>query len=404
MAALDMTSFASALKVHYTPQSVQNMVYRDHPFLAAVAKYEKFGGKNLPIPIKYGNPNGRSATFATAKANKVASKYKDFTLTRKKDYALASIDNETIEASQGDANAFMEAATSEIDGALDEISKSLGGALFRNGSGSIGQISNSSFAGTTVTLVEPTDIVHFEVGMQIVANNTDDDTSVKSGTIEIEAVDRDAGTFEVAEASIATGIATIAQNDYLFVEGDPDQKVSGLAAWLPYTAPTAGDSFYGVDRSADVTRLAGIRKDLSALPIEEGLISLASRIAREGGKPDICWLNHDKYSDLELALGSKVQYVDLKVTAEIGFRGILINGPKGPIKVMPDHNCPKKYTYMLTSNTWKLYSLGKAPKILDADGLKMLRESDADAVEVRCGYYANLGCNAPGFNGVGLLE
>lgn len=39
---------------------------------------------------------GRSATFTDAKANKTASKIKDFTITRSKDYALASIDNETI--------------------------------------------------------------------------------------------------------------------------------------------------------------------------------------------------------------------------------------------------------------------------------------------------------------------
>lgn len=29
MASLDLTSFASALKVHYTDERVQNMVYKD---------------------------------------------------------------------------------------------------------------------------------------------------------------------------------------------------------------------------------------------------------------------------------------------------------------------------------------------------------------------------------------
>lgn len=44
MASLDMTSFASALKVHYTPQRVENMVYKDNAFLAMLSKYESFGG------------------------------------------------------------------------------------------------------------------------------------------------------------------------------------------------------------------------------------------------------------------------------------------------------------------------------------------------------------------------
>jgi len=52
--ALDMVSFASALKAHYTDQTVENMVYADNPLLAMISKYENFGGKNLPIPIIYG--------------------------------------------------------------------------------------------------------------------------------------------------------------------------------------------------------------------------------------------------------------------------------------------------------------------------------------------------------------
>ena len=109
-------------------------------------------------------------------------------------------------------------------------------------------------------------------------------------------------------------------------------------------------------------------------------------------------LTTQNFADLEKALGSKVSYVDVKVNPEIGFRGILIHGPRGPIKVIPDQNCPNGVAYMLQMDVWKLYSLGKAPKILDSDGLKFLRESTADAVEARIGYYAQVGCRAPGFN------
>jgi hypothetical protein len=47
--SLDLTSFASALKQHYTDDRVQNMVYKDNPLLALMPKMEQFGGKNLPI-------------------------------------------------------------------------------------------------------------------------------------------------------------------------------------------------------------------------------------------------------------------------------------------------------------------------------------------------------------------
>lgn len=394
--ALDLTTFAPALKAHYTDDQVENMVYQDNPLLALMPKMESFGGKNLPIPIIYGNPQGRSATFSTAQANKTNSKLKDFVLTRAKDYSLASIDNETIEASKGNANAFLEAATTEIDGAIHSAARSLAIAMYGTGSGSIGQVLTGG-TGTSLTLKSVEDVTNFEVGMELVFSTADGGGSVKAGSITVNGIDRDTGILTVdAQSGIASGTGT-ATNDYVFVAGDYDAKIKGLRAWLPDSTPSS-TAFFSVDRTADATRLAGIRFDGSAMPIEEALVSAAARVAREGGKPDYCFISYSKFADLEKALGSKVQYVDLKATADVGFRGMQISGPRGVIKVVPDQNCPNDRAFMLQMDVWKLYSLGKAPKILDTDGLKMLRDSNADSVEIRVGYYAQLGCRAPGFN------
>ena len=395
--SLDLTSFAAALKQHYTSDRVENMVYRDNPLLALMPKYEQFGGENLKLPIKYGIPQGRSATFATAQANKTNTQFKAFLLTRSKDYSLASIDNETIEASKGNANAFMEAATTEIDGAIESVTRALAIDLYGSGSGSRGQVSASA-SGTSIQLKSIEDVTNFEVGMEVVVSTADGGGSLKSGNVTIVGVDRDSGVLTTDSLAAIAGGAGVAADDFIFQQGDYDLKIKGLRAWIPSSAPTSGDSFFGVDRSADATRLGGIRYDGSAQPIEEALIDAASRVAREGGRPDYCMMSYSKFSELEKALGSKVQYVDAHVNAEIGFRGIMINGPRGPIRCIPDQNCPADRAFMLSLTHWKLYSLGKCPKILDSDGLKMLRESSADAVEVRVGYYAQLGCRAPGFN------
>jgi hypothetical protein len=394
--SLDLTTFASALKQHYTDDRVENTVYKDNPLLAMMPKMESFGGKNLPIPIIYGNPQGRSATFATAQANKTNSQLKDFVLTRVRDYSLASIDNETMEASKGNANAFIEAATTEIDGAIHSVTRSLAVAMYGTGSGSIGQV-NAGFTGTTLQLKNIEDVTNYEVGMELVFSATDGGGTVKSGNISVTGVNRDTGAITVDAGSAIDGGTGPATDDYIFVQGDYDLKLSGLRAWIPDSAPTS-TAFFSVDRTADATRLGGIRYDGSAQPIEEALVDAASRVAREGGKPEYCFLSYDKFADLEKALGSKVQYVDHRVSAEIGFRGILIHGPRGPIRVIPDQNCPSDRAFMLQMNVWKLYSLGKCPKILDSDGLKMLRDSSADSVEIRVGYYAQMGCRAPGYN------
>lgn len=395
-----MTSFDAALKQHYTADAVKRMTYQDNPFHAMVPKMYTFGGKNLPIPIIYGNPQGRSATFSTAKSNKSAGKYTDFVLTRAKDYGLCSIDGETIDASQNDKDAFMEAMATEIDGTFESVTRSLATAEYRNGSGAIGKIGAAST--TSITLADTEEITNFEVGMVLVASTAEGGGSVKqhSGTdnsLTVVAVNRDDGILTMSANYDSFTSNDWAVNDYLFVQGDYDAKIKGLEAWLPATMPTSGDSFFGVDRSSD-TRLAGLRKDISNLPLEEGLIDGAKRVMREGGKPTHCYLSYNRYGILEKSLGSKVQYIDLSTDGLISFRGIKLNTNKGIVNVIADQNCPDDTAFMLQLNTWKLYSLGEAPKLLMHDGNRVLRESDEDGVEVRTGYYAQLGCRAPGWN------
>lgn len=266
---------------------------------------ESFGGKNLPIPIIYGNPQGASATFSVAQANKTNSQLKDFVLTRATDHVLASIQSEVVEASKGNAAAFMEAMTTELDGALHTASRRLAISLYRSGSGSIGQVA-SSVTGTTLTLKNPEDVTNFERGQELVFSTADGGGSVKSGKVTINGIDRDSGVLTVDALSAIDGGTGVAANDYIFIEGDYDLKLKGLLAWLPSSAPSSGDNFFSVNRSHDATRLSGVRFDGSAMPIEEALISAASRVAREGGKPDHVFMSYSKFADLEKALGKQL--------------------------------------------------------------------------------------------------
>jgi hypothetical protein len=396
---LNLTAMNAALKELYDGQVVENLVYSDNPFLALVPKKTDFGGKYKPIPIITGVSQGRSATFSNAQGNQSPVQIQSFLLTRVADYSLATIDNQTMLASRTDKMSFLEGAKLVVDGAFRSITNSLASSLFRSGTGSIGAIGSVSTG--VITLSNPNDVVQFEVNQTLQANATDGGTP-RAALGYVIAVNRSLGTVTVS----ATGLGGAAGSpsgwapaDFLLVQGDVNAKVKGLAAWLPDTSPTAGDNFFGVDRSQDVTRLAGIRYDGSAQSIEESLIDSSSLLAREGGKPDVCITNFATYAALEKSLGSKVQYVDMKGPAEIAFRGIMVNGANSMIKVFPDRNCQPQKGYLLQMNSWCLNSLGEAPQILRyGDGLEMLRVSNADAGEVRIGYYANLSSNAPGYN------
>lgn len=394
--SLDLTSFQPALKQLYPERKVENLAYKDHPLFALVAKDKNFGGQDAKIALKYAGA-ASSSTFSYAQANQTNALLKAFTITRAREYAVTSISNETIEASRNDAHALIRATTLAMDSCFEAASRNISISMYGTGSGSRGQVLSSSTS-TSFTLKNIEDVVKFEVGYVLVFSTADGGGSVKSGTATIAGVNRDSGVITLSAALTSIdGTSGVAANDYVFVQGDYDAKFSGLSAWIPASTPSSS-AFFGVDRTVDPTRLAGVRFDGSALPIEEALISAASRVAREGGAPDYCFMNYANFANLEKALSAKLTYVDVKANAEIGFRGIVINGPRGKITVLPDQDCPDTNAFLLTMDTWKLYSLGQAPRILDMDGLKMLRQSTADGVEIRVGAYLQLACNAPAYN------
>ena len=402
---LDTSAMNAALKELYDNQTVENLVYNDNPFLAMVRKNTDFGGKYKPVPIITGASQSRSSSFSNAQTNQSPVQIESFFLTRASDYSIAQIDNQTMLASRTDKMSFLEGSKVLIDGAITSITLSLSSALFRSGTGSIGQVSSISTG--LIVLSDSNSVVQFEVNMVLQAAAADGGTP-RAALGYVISVDRSAGQFVVSTSygGAAASPAAWAPSDYLLVQGDSNAKIKGLLAWIPATAPGSSDNFFGVNRSVDSTRLAGVRYNGSSQPIEEALIDASSLLAREGGKPDVAIMSYASYSALEKSLGAKVQYVDVKHDmAEIAFRGIEINGANSRIKCFPDRSCPSFTCFLLTMKSWCLESLGDAPQILRyGDGLEMLRVYNADAGEVRVAYYAQLSCNAPGHNAYVSLQ
>lgn len=421
----------AALKELYTGDDyMKDLVYKKNPLLALVPKDESpsgFAGKYIPVPLVYATPQGRSATFTNAQTNQTAPGLSSFFVYRVSNYQLASITNELLEATKDNAGAFVDEAKLVMDTAFRNISNDLALDLYGGGDGNRGSFATGGISTGVITLDNASQVVNFEVGMVLISYNLIAGTYTQSTAAALGyviAVNRSAGTVTVS--TTATGNAGTPTNwsttfPLLAVQGDSPAttggatpsattsylKVSGLGAWIPTTAPGSSDSFWGVNRSVDVTRLAGQRYNGATESIEEALIDASTLVAREGGEPDMCFINFTSYAALEKSLGSKVQYVDVKhEEADIAFAGIRIHAPYGPITVIPDRNCPAVTAYLLQMDTMKFRSLGKAPHILTygLEGLEGLRVGNADALEIRIGYYGNLVCNAPGWNCVVTLS
>lgn len=376
------------------------------------------------MPLEYGTPQGRSHTFANAQNQQTPTALVSYFVYVISDYQLVTITNLLMEQTKSNAGAFVDAAKLQIDGGFRNITNNIAFELFADGTATRGISTSASTqngtvaSGTVLPLTNAQQIVQFEVGMLLVASATQG-SAPSTDTVLVTAVDRANGivTGTASASSLSGNWAIGSGSAYLSISGDLPAAgasstssylaLSGLAAWIPVTTPASNDNFWGVNRSADPTRLAGLRYNASSYTIEEGMTNALAFLNREGGKPDLAIMDFASYAALVNALGAKVQYVQVNHDeVEVAFEGITFQSAYGRVTVLADRSCPPQTCYLLTMNTWKLRSLGKVPHILTygMEGLEGLRVGNADALEIRVGYYGNLICSAPGWNCVVTLS
>lgn len=401
MTSATVTSLDGVLKVYYDDMKVKLMQYGESTLLAVLPRMTSMKGKNLPIPILFSTPAGRGTTIARAQTAAAPARTEDFVLTRAKDYGVVTIENEALEASEGDKAAFVSARVTEIDGMFKQLVRSLSTAVYGTGSGSIGVVATGGISTVNLTLSDIEQIVNFDIDMEISASSADA-SGARTGTATVTAIDYDSGVL-TTDSNWTSQISGLQAGDFLQVSGDLAAKVTGLGGWIPSSAP-GSTPFFGVDRSVSPNRLGGIRIPSSVAPagiaIEEKILRSVARVAREGAKPDLFVCNFAQFANLQASLGSRVMYGEVQSNdGEFGFRSIQITCGTNVVDVLADAYCPSNVGWVLQKDTWKLYSLGEVPRFENSDGLKMLRQTTNDGVEVRAKYYAQLGCVAPGYNG-----
>lgn len=420
------TNQLAALKELYTDDKdyMKNIVYSKNPWLAMVPKNESpdgFAGKYIPVPLEYANPAGRAHTFANAQNQQTASSVISYFVYAIQDYQLVTITNLLMEQTKSNAGAFVDEASRTLDNGFRNLSNNMAFELFSGGTASRGIIGSVSLISTVcaITLSNAQTVVQFEVGMTLQNSTTDGGAanlvSAAVDAIQLTAVNRITG---VITGTVVQGDGTtFTAGHYLQIYGDIGLAgattiagmlgMSGMSAWIPGTDPGSTDNFWGVNRSADPTRLAGLRYNATAFSISEGITNALALANREGAAPDLLLIDFISYAALINELGAKVQYVQLDHDeVEVSFEAIHFHSAYGKIPVLADRSVPATTCYAVTTDTWKLRTLGKAPHILTygMEGLEGLRVGTADALEIRIAYYGNLINSAPGYNMVVSLS
>lgn len=391
------------LKQMYDVPAMVDLSYSDRPFFALVNKRGGEGGNGVKIPLAIATSQGFAPTIAQAQAVLASQDLEAFVVTPVVLLSVARISGLTLESSMSSKQAFARGAKMVIDAAVKRLANAVSSGLFRDGSGAIGTISSISTG--LVTLTNAAEGVQFELNQAVQAVSTGG--VLRAGTGYVIAVNRDAGTVTLAN-SLGGGAATptgFVATDKLITAGTKDLQISGLSRWL--TTANLSTPFFGVNREKDNVRLAGIVYDGSALSVKDAIVNAINRVAREGGKPDYCFMDFESYTQLSQDLQSNVIYTSLEGPGKISFAGFRFQGPKGEVVVMPDRDCEPQTAYLCQMDSWMLLHANEGePVFLDDNGVgQVFRTVESyDGREVRVKFYGNLACNAPGYNAKVLLS
>lgn len=421
-----ITYFDKFLKNNYATGEIARLVNEEHSMLDYCPTEGGGGGLQLIDVLIDKTPAGRGGTLAYAQTGSQQANNSNVGgaqwIVPWGDYDQAvEIPDKIIDLSQNDTKAFFQNKKEEIDRLFGVFADSMEQYLFRNAGRSMcyGVFTSS----TGVIQCNPkSDAVNIYVGdiLQISAN---DGTSTghtivsASGLGYVIAVNHNAGTVTVSATSGgAAGAPANWVNStayYYFRNGDfggdttPLTIISGLQGFIPATDPTG--TFLNVDRTVNVAARSGVRlttAECAGLNTEQRIKKLAARMASmpwSGGannSGDIkIWLHPVPWAQLAETLEARGQRSLSEKVGIFNFEQIKVRTANGEVSVMPNKYCPIDLGLWTNRKYMKLRHPSGFPKILNGDGLQMMRKSDSNNYEFRLVSYPAFLVKAPGFFG-----
>ena len=396
---------SAVTKILYPGGKLPDANYKQNVLGAMMNKATDFKGESRVVAIQTEWPQGLSADFATALGSLAQGTYSKFTVTRVEYFGIARVSGQALRAVEGDTGALVDLWKNEIDKTSKNVTRQLGIFGYKSGTGSLSAIDSASTVASAVLTVSPASaIVFYAVNMRVEASSSDGGARRAGGAaVTISAVDIDAATITTAGGNWSTQIAGLtASTDYLARAGDGANAGSNIAptgveGWV--VGGASPGTLFGLSRNTNPVKLSGQSYNATGVPYSDVAVEMAARVNAVGGEAgDHLFCHPRDLANWKKQLDGKVQYNRSETASKvsgISFKTLEIEGANGVIKVFADVNCPRNKAFLMNMDNWKLHSIGPAPHILDYDSNQFLRVSNADAYEVRVGFYGNIWCDSP---------
>ncbi len=404
MGSITPTLFDGLLKKFYTPRKLQSMLFKDFPLLMEVQKLSSASGSTFEQPVLNGANTKRSANYATAYNGTAPAVAARFSIPYVQDYCLAEIDGKVFAQSNMSVGAFVKVFDQQTQVSMAALRKSYALKLYRNGTGSLTQLSSTAnTASSIVAIAQAADVYNFEIGDNVNLSLTDGG-AIRGGTAVVAGLDAVQGTITFTTALNSTGFVTTASvSDFVYIAGDAQNGattqacITGLLGWSPATTTAQTTAFFGVTRSADARRLQGLYyPNTSALPVDEQLQNAITGLVANGGTPNAIFMNPIDHLALVKIAGNKIMR-DQGGEAKIGFNAVQFISSNGTMRCWPDPACPAGTGFVVDTKGLVLASMGEtvAP-MKQGDATVLQKKPGEDTYYVAFGGYPAFAVERPG--------
>lgn len=390
------------LKTTYGVKDVNELAREGGTLYQMIKEESGAFGKEKRVLAIHDELVASSYTFSDAQTDSETADIQgaEFVLTPGYEHFLARVGTITMLKSMGNGG-WLDAFKERVDSVMRYAVKRLSTIIWGDGYGAIGQVGTLPGAGVlTMQLKDPSTIHRFAIGQKIVfEDNTGGIAALRDSgqALTIDAIDIDAYTLRFTQAP-ADEITALAADDYLIIKGSyPGGSGAAVAAkriptgvfgWAPSSAPSSGESFFGVDRSVH-TLLGGFRVDASALDLESALTKAGQNLSSFGGAGELsAFVSVGRWNALSIDLEGRKRDVDTVGRTGIGHTAIevMISGKK--FKIYSDRFCTDADAIVTDLSKARMYSWGKTSPFVDEGSVVISNDSGLEArILYLCQFY-----------------
>lgn len=402
MASANNTTNIALLRRLYGPEMIDQM-WRDDAYLNRVKKDTSGFGEGRYVVVRIGDTAGFGGSFNIALRNQAPTVERRFFVTERSIFGVYSMKGSFLRKNKGKPNSLLEGYKSQSGSAMYGFKKLMEHAAWNDVGGAIGQVASTlNTSNLTITFRNARALYGLPMlGKKLTVATDDGSGTSPAGELNngsdpyrltVTAENPQTNTITVTAdnggTSLATGVVGITNSSYVFFDGFYAQSLTGKKGWNPITAPSGGDSFFGLDRSQSVHKLSGWRSGSKGLMFATLTFAMLNGDMAELEQP-MCFMEGDDWWNFVQELDGKVQRPDAS-KASVGRKMIEVMGPGGNCQLVMTNRVPQGYAWLGDPAEDVLRSEGEIPQILNEDKVgTMLRAADDDAYQSRLGGDAN---------------